>query len=283
MSVINGLYYQILDKSVSLGPVSGTLFYFTIPWESNTTIDSVRVYSNSATNYNLVTMAILDDGAHFRSNSLDRAGVIYSDDTTRQGRVGNNYLIQYTMPTPVYVSNLYNRPYLHILIETSASQTNITWYVDVHGKKANPAKAAFGEATNIIRDPSYRVLAGKGQSGAGGTGGTIYDVTLPMINKGNTNAEFCNFTAANDYIYVGSTTPERHWEFGITTPAVTATTLTVEYWNGTTWVLNNNNIYNAGSSVGIGTSSPTVKFICEPITETFTSVKATSLPTVKFI
>ena len=31
------------------------------------------------------------------------------------------------------------------------------------------------------------------------------------------------------------------------------------YWNGTTWVLNNNNIYNAGSSVGIGTSSPTVK------------------------
>ena len=69
MSVINGLYYQILDKSVSLGPVSGTLFYFTIPWESNTTIDSVRVYSNSASNYNLVTMAILDDGAHFRANS----------------------------------------------------------------------------------------------------------------------------------------------------------------------------------------------------------------------
>jgi hypothetical protein len=31
------------------------------------------------------------------------------------------------------------------------------------------------------------------------------------------------------------------------------------YWDGTTWVLNNNNIYNAGSSVGIGTSSPTVK------------------------
>jgi hypothetical protein len=31
------------------------------------------------------------------------------------------------------------------------------------------------------------------------------------------------------------------------------------YWDGTQWVLNNNNIYNAGSSVGIGTSSPTVK------------------------
>jgi len=235
MSVINGLYYQNLDKTVSLGPVSGTVFYFTIPWESNTTIDSVRVYSNASANYNLVTMAILDDGAHFRASSLDLAGVIYSDDTTKQGRAGNNYLIQYTMPTPVYVSNLYNRPYLHILIETSASQTNITWYVDVHGKKASPAKASFGEATNVIKDPSYRVLAGKGQSGAGGTGGTIYDVTLPMTNKGNTNAEFCNFTAANDYIYVGSTTPERHWEFGITTPAVTATTLTVEYWNGTTW------------------------------------------------
>ena len=31
------------------------------------------------------------------------------------------------------------------------------------------------------------------------------------------------------------------------------------YWDGTQWVLNNNNMYNAGSSVGIGTSSPTVK------------------------
>jgi collagen type VII alpha len=31
------------------------------------------------------------------------------------------------------------------------------------------------------------------------------------------------------------------------------------YWDGTTWILNNSNIYNAGSSVGIGTSSPTVK------------------------
>lgn len=31
------------------------------------------------------------------------------------------------------------------------------------------------------------------------------------------------------------------------------------YWDGTQWVLDNNNIYNAGGSVGIGTSSPTVK------------------------
>ncbi|MGB3948221.1 MAG: hypothetical protein WBM13_09555, partial [Bacteroidia bacterium] len=28
------------------------------------------------------------------------------------------------------------------------------------------------------------------------------------------------------------------------------------YWNGTTWVLNSNNIYNAGNNIGIGTASP---------------------------
>jgi hypothetical protein len=28
------------------------------------------------------------------------------------------------------------------------------------------------------------------------------------------------------------------------------------YWDGTTWVLNNSNIYNNGGSVGIGTSTP---------------------------
>jgi hypothetical protein len=31
------------------------------------------------------------------------------------------------------------------------------------------------------------------------------------------------------------------------------------YWNGTQWVLNNSNIYNNGSNVGINTSSPTSK------------------------
>ena len=235
MSVINGLYYQTLDKTVSLGPVTGTVFYFTIPWEANSYVDSVRLYSNAASNYSVVNMAILDDGAHFRYNSLDQAGVVYADDSTKQGKASNNYLIQWPLASPVFVASLYNRPYLHIMIETATSQTNITWYLDVHGKKATPAKTSFAESTNIIRDPNYRVLVGKAQSGAGGTGGTIYDVTLPMTNKGNSTAEFCNFTAANDYFYVGSTKQERHWEFGVTTPAVTGTTLTAEYWNGTTW------------------------------------------------
>ncbi len=31
------------------------------------------------------------------------------------------------------------------------------------------------------------------------------------------------------------------------------------YWNGSTWVVNNSNIYNAGSNVGIGTTSPGAK------------------------
>lgn len=32
------------------------------------------------------------------------------------------------------------------------------------------------------------------------------------------------------------------------------------YWNGTNWVVSSSNIYNNGTNVGIGTSSPTVKF-----------------------
>jgi hypothetical protein len=31
------------------------------------------------------------------------------------------------------------------------------------------------------------------------------------------------------------------------------------YWNGTAWVTNNNNIFNNGANIGIGTSTPTVK------------------------
>jgi hypothetical protein len=235
MSVVNGLYYQNLDRSISLGPVTGTVFYFTIPWEANSYVDSIRLYSNASSNYTVTNMLILDDGAHFRNNPLDMAGIMYGDDVSRQGKASNNYLVQWNIPESVFIQNLYNRPYLHILVETGTSQTNITFYIDVHGKKATPAKASFTESTNIIKDRNYRVLVGKGQTGGGGTGGTIYDVTLPMTNKGNTTAEFCNFTSANDYFYVGSTTPERHWEFGVTTPAVTATTLTAEYWNGTTW------------------------------------------------
>ncbi len=31
------------------------------------------------------------------------------------------------------------------------------------------------------------------------------------------------------------------------------------YWNGSAWVVNNNNIFNNGANIGIGTSTPTVK------------------------
>ena len=32
------------------------------------------------------------------------------------------------------------------------------------------------------------------------------------------------------------------------------------YWNGTEWVVDNSNIFNAGSNIGIGTSAPAAKF-----------------------
>jgi len=38
-----------------------------------------------------------------------------------------------------------------------------------------------------------------------------------------------------------------------------AATGNTTYWDGTQWVLNNSNIYNDGTSVGIGTTSPSVK------------------------
>jgi hypothetical protein len=63
MSVINGLYNQILKSSIGF-TVTGTAVYTTLPWYPQSTIDELRITNVSGTAFTISAFSILDNGAH---------------------------------------------------------------------------------------------------------------------------------------------------------------------------------------------------------------------------
>jgi hypothetical protein len=235
MAIIYGSYNQQLKSTVSLPSVTGTNFYFTIPWYPQSIIDEVRFWNTSATGCTVNTMLILNDAAHFRNSSVDNKGqVIYRDPTDKNTLAADSYYAYWELTPGVYSDNLYNRPFLNIAISLTESKT-LTPTIQVIGKKAVGNTYLDTDAQGLLVDRTYRVLIAKSASAIGGTGGVIYDITNPMTRRGGENKSQAGFATTTDYLYIGSEKQVDHFEFNLSGTATTAATLTMEFWNGSTW------------------------------------------------
>lgn len=235
MSVINGLYYQHLRSSVGF-TATGSLFYATLPWHPQSTIDEIRITNTAGTAFTITNLVIVNSGAHYRNNTTDGRGhIIYRDPTDKNATSNEGFWASYSFSTAVFHENLYDRPFLNILVNLSESKTNYPMKITATGKKAVSTSylKADNQGLEVIND--YRVLLGKAQSGTGGTAGTIYDVTGLAKGTGGENASQFNLAATTDYVYIGSRKKIDHWEFqvgiGLTAPA----NLQGQIWNGTAW------------------------------------------------
>ena len=235
MSVINGLYNQHLRASVGF-TVTGTTIYATLPWHPQSTVDEIRVTNTAGTAFTITALNILDSGAHYRNSTTDGKGhVIYRDPTDKNATSNEAYWTSYELNPPVFHENLYDRPYLNLVVSLTEAKTSFPIRITATGKKAVSTKYAKADAQGLEVLNDYRVLIGKGQTGTGGTAGTIYDVTGLAKGTGGENASQFNITATTDYIYVGSKKPVDHWEFQVGTGLTASATLQGQLWNGSAW------------------------------------------------
>ena len=235
MSVVNGLYYQVLKSSIGF-TVTGTTVYATLPWYPQSTIDELKITNVSGTAFTVSSIIFLDNGAHYRNSSTDGRGhIIYRDGTDVNGTSSESFYARWGFTPSVYHENLYDRPYLNVAFTFTEARTGIGMRVMATGKKALPTTYTKADSTAVEITNDYRVLVGRGQSGSAGTGGTIFDVTRVAIGNGGENAPEFKFALTNDYIYVGSKKKIDHWEFQVGVGASAPSTLTGEIWNGSAW------------------------------------------------
>ena len=235
MSVINGLYNQHLKSSVGF-TVSGTSVYATLPWYPQSTLDELKITNLSGTAFTINAFSILDTGAHYRNSTTDgKAHVIYRDGTDVNATAAESYFARWGFTPAIYHQNLYNRPYLNIAFSFTEAKNNINMKIMATGKRALPLEypRSDNQGLEVLND--YRVLVGRGQSGTGGTGGTIYDVTGVAKGSGGENASELNLAATNDYVYVGSKKKVDHWEFQVGIGLTAGANLQGQYWNGSAW------------------------------------------------
>ena len=234
MAIIYGSYNQQLKSTVSLPSTTGSLFYFTLPWYPQSYVDEVRFWNTSGTACTVTAMLILNDGAHYRNSSTDNKGqIVYRDPTDKQTYATDSYYASWSIAPAPYSDNIYNRPFLNVLISTTGS-TTLTPTIQVIGRKAIGNSYLDTDNQGIIVDKSYKVLIAKSASAIGGTGGTIYDITSSVTKKGGDNAKQAGFATTTDYLYIGSVNKVDHFEFNLSGTATTAAALAMEFWNGAT-------------------------------------------------
>jgi len=245
MAIIYGSYNQQLKSTVSLPSVTGTSFYFTIPWYPQSLIDEVRFWNTSATGCTVTTMLILNDGAHYRNSATDNKGqLIYRDPTDKNTLSTDAYYASWELSPGVYSDNLYNRPFLNIYVGMTTSVT-ITPTIQVIGRKAVGNTYLDTDAQGLLVNKTYRVLVEKSAAGIANTVsygigssylGTVYDITGEVTRRGGANASQAGFASTTDFLYIGSENKINHFEFNLSTPhSGTATTLLMQFWNGTVW------------------------------------------------
>ncbi len=235
MSVVNGLYNQILKSSVGF-TVSGTSVYATIPWYPQSTIDELRITNVTGTAFTVSAFSILNTGAHYRNSTTDGKGhLIYRDGTDVNATSAESFIARWGFNPSIYHEQLYNRPYLNVAFTFTEARNNIGLRISAVGKKALPLDYPRSDNQGIEIVDDYRVLIGKAQTGTGGTDGTIYDVTGLAKGTGGENAAQFNLNATTDYIYIGSRKKIDHWEFQVGTGLTAPANLLGQIWSGTAW------------------------------------------------
>ena len=108
MSVINGLYYQHLRSSVGF-TATGSLFYATLPWHPQSTIDEIRITNTAGTAFTITNLVIVNSGAHYRNSSTDGKGhIIYRDPTDKNATANEGFWASYSFNTAIFHENLYD-------------------------------------------------------------------------------------------------------------------------------------------------------------------------------
>ncbi len=240
MAVINHSNSQYLNKTVSSGSISGTVVYFTIPWYPASSIERIRIWNTSSDTKDLSNLTVMNNGAHVRSSDI--AGldhVLYFDATTKSVSAAALYTATWSVDPALYAEDLYCRPFIYIKVSIQSAVTDTTYYCNITGRKQPSSSYINADATQVLVADDYRVLVGESQTGTGGTGGNIYDVTKLAIGNGGENALNFKFSSVNDYIYVGSKKKIDHFEFNLGTVSTvtsgTGQTLQAQIWNGSAW------------------------------------------------
>jgi hypothetical protein len=234
MSIENGLFNRQLKASIGLSSTTGTVFYFTLPWSPQSLIDEIRLTNISGVAFTATALNILDIGAHYRNSTTDgKAHVIFRDATDKNATANEAFWTNWNFNPPIYHDNLYNRPYLNIAVSMTESRV-MAPYLTVTGRKSN-APTYQKDRTKVNNFDDYRVLVGVNQTGNGGTGGQIFDVTNTAKGNGGDNVARFGFGTTNDYIYVGSRTLIDHWEFQVAFGATYPANLTSQIWAGAGW------------------------------------------------
>lgn len=237
MSIENGLYNRALKSGVGISNISTNVVYFTVPWYPQSYVDQISLGNYGSVDCTVSAIGIFDAGAHYRNSSTDMKNhYIYRDTTDKALSAAEGMLVNWTFNPGLYVDNLYNRPYLSVVVSFSATQF-VKPYLTVVGRKAQSNTYLKSDSTKITLAKDYRVLMGKNQTGTGGTAGTIFDVTGLATGHGGENANQFAFSSTNDYVYIGSKKQIDHWDFQIGTGATWISTLTGQYWNtaGSGW------------------------------------------------
>lgn len=237
MSIVYGNFSQPLQKTATSGYVNGnTDIYFTIPWYPASYVERIRIFSSTSSAINVSSITILSNGAHSRVSSNAVDDFIYYDATTYQVAAATDYSAYYTINPPLYYQELYCRPYLYVKVTLATNTTADYYFCTAVGRKAYTDNSYVrNDITGVEKLSDYRVLAGRNQTGTGGTGGQIYDVSGIAIKNGGNNSTHFGFGSTNDYIYAGSSKKVDHWEFVVGVASTNAGALNAQYWNGTDW------------------------------------------------
>lgn len=239
MSVVYNSYNQILRSTVSIPSVGSTNTYFiTLPWHPQSLVDGLRVWITNGTGATINNFQVINNAAHFRDNPNDKAHIAYKSLTSTTLDASTNYWGTYDLYPGVYVDELYNRPFVYVKFITGTATTS-AFSVSVVGRKAWPSVVEDSERTSVVVDKNYRVLMGRNQTGSGGTGGQIYDITGPMCKRGGDNTVQASIATTYDYVYVGTTKVCDTFEFNLSGTATSAAPLVMQYWNGSTWSSSN--------------------------------------------
>lgn len=235
-SITYGSFSSPLHRTVSAGVGSGTSILFTIPWEPASYVNRIRIWTTDTTSLKIDSMQIATDNGHLANGTPNQSFYyLYSNDVQQDIKANSGYSASYELNPSVHHVNLYNRPYLNVRVILNTASIG-TFYCYAEGRKSYPAIYEKTYKTNVLTTTAYRVILGTAQTGTGGTGGVITDVTEYSIgNSVNANIEDFTINSANDYIYIGSKKKVTHWELGIGTGSTTATALKGEYWSGTAW------------------------------------------------
>jgi len=240
MAVINHSNSQYLNKTVSSGSISGTVVYFTIPWHPAASIERVRIWNTNSDTKNLSDLTIMNNGAHVRASDISGLDhVLFFDATAKTVAAANLYTATWSIDPALYAEDLYCRPFIYVKVTIQSAVTDTTYYCNITGRKQPSSSYINADATQVLISDDYRVLIGENQSGTGGTGGNIYDVSRLAIGNGGENASNFKFSSVNDYIYIGSKKKIDHFEFNLGTVSTvtsgTGQTLQAQIWNGSAW------------------------------------------------